>query len=313
MVQDYYQRLGVSRTASPDDIKKAYRKLARQHHPDHNPGNASAEERFKQVNEAFEVLSDPKKRRLYDEFGDDAAKLGWDEKKADAYRSYRRPPSGGGPGFGGMPFDFGGAGGDGAGFDFESILGEMFGGRGRRGGARAGGDVEMRLEVDLADAVLGAERSIVAGGRRLTVRIPPGVDTGSRVRLAGQGEPGDRGGPAGDLFVEVRVRPHPSVRRDGKDLYADLPVTLREAALGAEVPVPIFGGSGKVTIRPGTQSGMKLRLRGKGVPGLRGSEAGDLYFVVQVKIPPSLDDAARRALDVLESAYTADVRADLKL
>jgi len=311
MVQDYYQRLGVSRTASADEIKKAYRKLARQHHPDHNPGSKASEDRFKDVNEAFEVLSDPKKRRLYDEFGDDAAKMGWDEKKADTYRAYRR--GGGGPG-GGPHFDFNAA--DMGGVDFESILGEMFGargGRGRRGMPRAGGDLETSLEVGLSDAVLGGERAIVVQGRRLSVKIPPGVDTGSRIRLAGQGEPGDRGGPPGDLFVVLTVASHPRARREGPDLYVDLPVTLQEAALGAEVHVPVFGGSGKVTIRPGTQSGTKLRLKGKGVPGLKGGAAGDLYFVVQVKLPTHLDEAATKAIELLERFYTGDVRADLKL
>lgn len=316
MVQDYYQRLGVSRTASADEIKKAYRKLARQHHPDHNPGSSSAEEKFKQVNESFEVLSDPKKRRMYDEFGEDAAKLGWDEKKADAFRAYRQ----GGPttrgGGGGMPFDFNFNTGDAGGIDFESILGEMFGargGRGRRAGPRAGGNLQTSLGVDLADAVLGGERTIMVHGRRLSVRIPPGVDTGSRIRLAGQGEPGERGGPPGDLFVELTVAPHPSVRRESQDLYVDLPVTAREAALGAEVHVPVFGGSGKVTIRPGTQSGTKLRLKGKGVPALKGGAPGNLYYVVQVKLPATLDEGARKALEALERAYTGDVRADLKL
>ena len=315
-MQDYYQRLGVSRTASADEIKKAYRKLARQHHPDHNPGSSSAEEKFKQVNEAFEVLSDPKKRRMYDEFGDDAAKLGWDEKKADAFRAYRQGPSRGG-GFGGPgggQYDFNV--GDASGFDFESILGEMFGsprGRSRRGGPRAGSDLEARLEVGLSDAVLGGERTISVHGRRLSVKIPAGVETGSRIRLAGQGEPGERGGPPGDLFVDLTVAPHPMVRREAQDLYVDLPVKLTEAALGAEVQVPVFGGSGKVTIRPGTQSGTKLRLKGKGVPALKGGAPGDLYFVVQVKLPGTLDEGARKALEVLERAYTHDVRADLKL
>jgi DnaJ-class molecular chaperone len=214
-----------------------------------------------------------------------------------------------------MPFDFS-VGGDAGGVDFESILGEMFGargGRGRRRGPRAGGDLQTSLAVDLADAVLGGERTIVVHGRRLSVKIPQGVETGSRIRLAGQGEPGDRGGPPGDLFVEISVAPHPAVRREGQDLYVDLPVTAKEAALGAEVHVPVFGGSGKVTIRPGTQSGTKLRLKGKGVPALKSGLTGDLYFVVQVKLPGTLDEAARKALEALELAYTGDVRADLKL
>lgn len=314
---DYYQRLGVSRESSADEIKKAYRKLARQFHPDHNPGDKVAEDKFKQVNEAFEVLSDPKKKKLYDEFGDDAAKLGWDEKKAEQFRAYRNGSFGGMPGgsSGGMPFDFGfNVGGD-AGFDFESILGQMFGAQrgGRRSGPRAGGDLQTTMEISLRDAIVGAEKQLLVNGRRLSVKVPAGVDTGSRVRLAGQGEPGDRGGPPGDLFVEIAVAPHPHVRREGQDLYVDLPVTVREAMLGAEVKVPIFGGSGTVTLKPGTQAGTKLRLRGKGAPGLRGGPAGDLYFVVQVKLPEHLDDAAKKAAEALEKSYGRDVRADFKL
>ncbi len=308
-MQDYYQRLDVKRGASADEIKKAYRKKAKQYHPDHNPGDKAAEEKFKQLNEAFEVLSDDKKRRLYDEFGDEAAKLGWDEGKAAQYRAYK---SGGGfqgsPG--GFHVDFGG-GGEG-GFDFESILSEMMGGnRRRRAGPRAGGDVSANLGVTLADAVLGAERALNVGGRRISVKIPAGVETGSRIRLAGQGEPGEAGGPPGDLFLDLTVEPHPLVRREGQDLTLDLPVTLGEDASGAEVRVPVFGGSVTVTVRPGTQSGTRLRLKGKGVPGLRGGPAGDLYLVVQAKLPEPLSDDDRRALTALR--YEGDVRAKLAL
>jgi curved DNA-binding protein len=310
MGQDYYQRLSVGRGASADEIKKAYRKLAKQYHPDHNPGDKAAEEKFKSLNEAFEVLSDAKKRRLYDEFGDDAAKLGWDEKKADQFRAYRSgggmPGGGGGFAGGGMP-----------GVDFEDLLSQMFGaqvrGGGRRAGPRAGGDLNAELEVTLADAVLGGEKIIMLNGKRLSVKIPAGVETGSRIRLAGQGEPGDRGGPPGDLFIDVAVAEHPLVRRDGQDLHLELPVTLGEAALGAEVRVPVFGGSGTVTLRPGTQSGTKLRLKGKGVPGLRGGPAGDLYLMVAIKLPEQLDDASRKAIQALDTQYGTDVRAKLAL
>ena len=326
MVQDFYQRLNVPRGASADEVKKAYRKLAKQYHPDHNAGDKHAEEKFKALNEAFEVLSDPKKRKMYDEFGEDAAKLGWDEAKADQFRAYRsgassRAGGGGyaGGGFpGGFPGGFGGAGGD---VDFESILSEMFGQqvRGSRGGGRraagprAGGDVQAGLEVNLIDAVLGAERTIMLNGKRLAVKIPPGVETGSKIRLAGQGEPGDRGGPPGDLFLEVTVLEHPLVRREGADLYLDLPVTVREAALGGEVKVPVFGGSVTVTLKPGTQSGTKLRLRGKGVPGLKGGAPGDLFLVVMVKLPEVLDESAKKAIETLEKHYLGDVRSKLTL
>ena len=314
-MQDFYQRLNVARGASADEIKKAYRKLAKQYHPDHNPGDKGAEEKFKALNEAFEVLSDAKKRRMYDEFGDDAAKLGWDEAKAEQFRAYRAGPrQSGGGGFPGG-FQGGGFGGDGGQVDFESILSEMFGQqrRGRKAGPRAGGDVQAAMEVTLADAVLGAEKQFTLHGRRLSVKIPAGVENGSRVRLTGQGEPGERGGPPGDLFLDITVAEHPLVRREGADLFLDLPVTIGEAALGAEIKVPVFGGSGTVTLRPGTQSGTKLRLRGKGVPGLRGTPAGDLFLVVMIKLPEHLDDPTRKAITSLEKHYAGDVRAKLAL
>jgi DnaJ-class molecular chaperone len=203
------------------------------------------------------------------------------------------------------------------GVDFEDLLSQMFGaqvrGGGRRAGPRAGGDLNAELEVTLADAVLGGEKIIMLNGKRLSVKIPAGVETGSRIRLAGQGEPGDRGGPPGDLFIDVAVAEHPLVRRDGQDLHLELPVTLGEAALGAEVRVPVFGGSGTVTLRPGTQSGTKLRLKGKGVPGLRGGPAGDLYLMVAIKLPEQLDDASRKAIQALDTQYGTDVRAKLAL
>lgn len=323
MVQDFYQRLNVPRGASADEVKKAYRKLAKQYHPDHNAGDKHAEEKFKALNEAFEVLSDPKKRKMYDEFGEDAAKLGWDEAKADQFRAYRsganaRGGYAGGGGFQGGGFPGGFPGGFSGETDFESILSEMFGqtrrGGGRRAaGPRAGGDVQAGLEVNLIDAVLGAERTIMLNGKRLSVKIPPGVETGSKIRLAGQGEPGDRGGPPGDLFLELTVLEHPLVRREGADLYLDLPVTVREAALGGELKVPVFGGSVTVTLKPGTQSGTKLRLRGKGVPGLKGSPPGDLFLVIMVKLPEVLDESAKKAIETLDKHYLGDVRSKITL
>jgi DnaJ-class molecular chaperone len=314
MVNDYYQQLGVSRKASSDEVKKAYRKLAKQFHPDHNPNDKAAEEKFKVVNEAFEVLSDDKKRRLYDEFGADAAKFGWDEKKAEQLRAYRNGAytSSGSQGFGGMPFDFGGGGN----VDFESILGEMFGGgarRGRRSGARAGADLETSLEIPLRESVLGVEKALQVNGHRITVSIPAGVETGSRVRLLGQGAPGERGGAPGDLYVSIVVLDHPIVRRQGQDLFVDLPVTVEEAAFGGEIPVPTFSGPGTIALRPGTQSGTKLRLRGKGVPALKGGPTGDLYLVVHIKLPPVQDEKLKKAIQALASGYEQNVRADLKL
>jgi curved DNA-binding protein len=220
------------------------------------------------------------------------------------------------PGAGGMPFDFSGAGG-GEGFDFDSVLREMFGAqsRGRRRGPQpqAGADVSARLAITLPDAVLGCEKAFTVDHKKLTAKIPAGVDTGSRVRLAGQGEPGAHGGPPGDLYLELTIEPHAFLRREGQDLYLDLPVTVKEALLGADVAVPTLQGSGTVTIRPGSQSGTKLRLRGKGVPSLKGGAVGDLYFVLQVKLPETADDALKRAAEALELGYQGSVRANLKL
>ena len=308
MVDDYYQRLGVSRQASDDEVKKAYRQAAKKFHPDLNPGNKSAEEKFKQVTAAFEVLSDPKKRKLYDELGPEAEKLGFDEKKAQAYRQWKSagsPGMGGAPGMGGFDFDA-------QGVDLEDLLGQMFGQQ-RARGPRRGSDLQAVVQISLKEAITGTERNLEVDGRRVTVKIPAGVDTGTQVRAAGQGQRGPRGGASGDLMLEIEVLPHPLVRREGADLYLELPVTVREAVEGAQVRVPTFGGGGTVTLKPGSQSGTKMRLRGQGVPALRGGAAGDLYLVVQVKVPEGASEALRAAARALDSGYSGDVRSGLVL
>lgn len=314
--RDLYDILGVPRTASPDEIKRAYRKLAKRYHPDVNPGDKAAEERFKELTAASEVLSDPKRRKLYDEFGPDALRTGFDEKRAEEYRRYRSqgiPP-------GGMPFDFGdfrtvnvGGMGD---FDFSSIFGDLFGqaaGR-RRGGPfpADGANAEAELEVTLREAVLGGERELRVEGKTLRVKIPAGVTDGSQIRLSGQGGPGRHGGKAGDLFLKVRLAEHPLVRREGRDLFLDLPVTVPEAVDGAEVTLPTFEGPVRFRVPPGSQSGKKIRLRGKGLPDLRGGARGDMYAVVKIVLPePSekLEKAAR----ALEPLYKEDPRAAISL
>jgi curved DNA-binding protein len=317
--RDLYDILGVSRTATAEEIKKAYRRLAKQHHPDVNPGNKAAEEKFKEASAAFEVLSDEKRRNLYDEFGADALRTGFDEKRADEYRRWKRqgaPP-------GGMPFDFGDFAtvnvGDMGSFDFGSIFGEIFGGgaRGRARGRRApfptpGADAIAEVEISLRDAVLGAERDVRVDGRTLRVKIPPGVGDGSRIRLAGQGGPGASGGPAGNLFLEVRLAEHPHVRREAKDLFLDLPVTVPEAVSGAEVRLPTFEGPVSLRVPRGAQSGMRLRLRGKGLPDLKGGPRGDLYAVIQVVLPQPTE-AVERAVRPLADLYEGDPRAGISL
>jgi curved DNA-binding protein len=316
--RDLYEILGVSRTASVDEIKKAYRKLAKQYHPDVNPGNKAAEEKFKEVTAAFEVVSDEKRRKLYDEFGADALRTGFDEKKAEEYRRWKRQ----GAPQGGMPFDLGDFEtvnvGDFGAFDFGSIFGDLFGGgparaRVRRGPLRqAGVDAQARIEISLREAVLGSERDLRLDGRTLRVKIPAGVSDGSQIRLAGQGGPGAHGGPSGDLFLEVKIRQHPHVRVDGRDLHVDLPVTIPEAVNGAEVRLPTFEGPVSLRVPKGAQNGTRLRLRGKGLPDLKGGPRGDLYATVQLVLPPE-SDALRKAARALEGLYQGDPRAGISL
>jgi len=315
--RDLYEILGVSRSASVEEIKRQYRKLAKKYHPDVNPGNKQAEERFKEITAASEVLSDPRRRKLYDEFGPDSLRTGFDEKKAEAYRQWR----GQGPaGPGGVPFDFGDfqqvdlGGGFGT-FDFGSIFGDLFGGgRGRRAGPgpMPGQSAESEIAVGLREAVLGGERELRVDGRTLRVRIPPGVIEGSQIRLAGQGGPGAFGGRAGDLYLRVHLEEHPLVRREGKDLFIDLPVTVPEAVEGAEVTLPTFEGPVRLRVPAGAQAGTKLRLRGKGLPDLKGGPRGDLHAVVKIVLPePS--DPLRRAVEPLASLYKGDPRAGISL
>jgi curved DNA-binding protein len=318
--RDLYEILGVSRTASAAELKTAYRKLAKKYHPDMNPGDRAAEERFKEVTAAAEVLTDPKRRALYDEFGADSLRSGFDPAKAAEYRQWKR--HGAAPG--GMPFDFGDFQqvnvGDYGSFDFGTIFEDLFGrGAGprarRAAGAprvRHGADAAGELEVDLREAVLGGERDVRVDDRTLRVRIPPGVTDGSTIRLAGQGGPGAHGGRAGDVLLRVRLREHPLVRRDGKDLSVDLPVTVPEAVLGGEVTLPTFEGPVRVRVPPGSQTGRRLRLRGKGLPDLRGGPRGDLYAVLQVVLPaPS--ERLEKAVKPLEALYKGDPRAGLSL
>jgi len=380
--RDLYQILGVSKGASADEIKKAYRKLARKHHPDVNPGNKEAEERFKEVTAAFEILSDPKKRAMYDEFGPEAAKLGFDPQKAEAFRQWRSAQRGGGgggfPGFEGVDFS--------QDFDLGDILGSIFGGggRGRRGRPSgpvavptAGEDVTLELTISLEEAVKGGERAVsfrhpvrcdrcagtgeLAGGgkarvcptcggtgrdalggvlgrpcatcggsgrlanacpkcggtgtlseqTRVTVRIPQGIEAGQKIRAAGQGGAGTRGGPPGDLYLVVSIAPHPLMRREGHDLHLTLPITVGEAMKGAEVRCPTFDGEVTLKVPAGSQSGRKLRLKGLGVPSIKGGGRGDLYVELQVVLPEHPSEAVRRAAEEIDRAYERDIRAGL--
>jgi len=311
MSDSYYDILGIPPKASEAEIKKAYRRLAKKYHPDVNPDDKNAEEKFKELNKVFEVLSDKKKRALYDEFGQEAEAFGFDEKKASAYRAYKSAASHSNhEGFGHSAYSYEAKGPPG--FDFESLFGQMFG---RRPPAPAKGvDFHMRMTLNLSEAVRGVERKVQINGKSLSVKIPAGVDKGSQVRLAGQGSPGERKGPPGDLFIEIDVLPHPLVKREGNDLFMELPLTVREAALGAEVQVPTFTGDVTVSVQPGTQSGTRLRLKQRGAPSLKkGGAAGHLFLIVHIQVPPIESPTHVHAIEHLETAYKTNVRERLKL
>jgi molecular chaperone DnaJ len=355
--EDYYKVLGVKRGASQDEIRKTYRRLARKYHPDVNPGDKAAEEKFKQLSEAYDVLSDPKKREVYDKYGM------YSENVQDAARG----AAGGG-------FDFGGfdwstfTSGAGGGTSFKDIFSDLFGGGARtttqaRPQAQRGADIEIPLALSFEEAIngmttnLSVRRSDVCarcggsgetgvgqitcptckgagkvsafGGRlrfdqtcadchgtgkrrqpcaachgkgavpkteTVKVRIPAGVDTGSRVRVAGKGEAGTGKAPPGDLFIITNVSPHPVFTRKGDNIYCTIPITLPEAALGAKIEVPTVSGKAQLRIPPGTQSGQLFRLREKGAPSLRGSTRGDQYVEVKIVLPKIIDEDSKELL-----------------
>ncbi|MGE0826925.1 MAG: molecular chaperone DnaJ [Candidatus Binatia bacterium] len=372
--KDLYTILGLSRTASTDEIKKAYRQLARKYHPDVNPGNKDAEERFKDISFAHDVLSDNQKRKLYDEFGEEGLQPGFDPEKMRAYRQWSATGGGG----------FGQRGGRAAaGFGFEDVFGDILGnfGRGRaHPDLTPGEDLEYTLELDLLEVVRGASKTIAiqrpsicttchgtgdrpgrqsvscpeCGGQghvrigtgpvafsrtcarcggagklrpggcsqcggngritapeRLTVKIPAGVDEGSRIRLAGKGAASVGGGSAGDLYLEIRVRPHPTLSRKGLDLSLDLPITIGEAINGMTVTVPTPHGEVKLKIPANSQSGHVLRLKGKGVIDEKTNARGDLYIKLMIQVPSAGGESLRHAAEQLDRYYTENPRKDL--
>jgi curved DNA-binding protein len=302
--RDYYEVLGVERGASEAEIRRAYRKLARHYHPDINkePG---ADDRFKEISEAYEVLRDPEKRSRYD-------RLGANWRAGDDVSG-----SAGFDGFGGFGADQGGVRvqfGDGAEFSdfFESLFGSR--GAGARGGfqgfAARGADHEAVLELTLEEAAAGGRRDLQLGdGRGYEVNIPAGVRDGQRIRLAGQGGQGRAGGSAGDLFLRVRIKPHPRFRLEGRDLHVELPVAPWEAALGANVAVPTLEGSAKVKVPAGSSSGRRLRLRGQGFPGPKGGH-GDLYATIQIRVPRRMSDRERDLFEQLAAASSFNPRSE---
>ncbi|HIC94464.1 MAG TPA: J domain-containing protein [Anaerolineae bacterium] len=299
--KDYYRILGVDRNATEKEIKQAYRRLARKYHPDVNPGDKEAEERFKEINEAYEVLSDPEKRRKYDQLGaswQQWQRMGGDPRDFDWSQWFSREWPGGR-----VHVEYGDLGdlfGEGL---FSDFFRAIFGDVGTRPRVRwwearpryaRGQDYEQPVEITLEEAFRGTKRVLERDGRRLEVTIPPGVKTGSRVRIAGQGGPGIGGGRPGDLYLKVTVLPHPIFERRGDDLHCEVPVDLYTAVLGGEVRVPTLEGDVMLKIPPGTQGGQTFRLRGKGMPNLRNPrQRGDLYVKVRVQVPQDLSQRER--------------------
>ena len=310
--RDYYEVLGVSRSASADEIKKAYRKLAKKHHPDANPDDESAQKVFAEITEAYEVLSDEEKRKKYDQFGHDWSRV---------------------QGAGGNPFQ--GFQGGSTNFDLDDILGGMFGGGGGGGFRGAGGpgfggfggrqapprpqkgqDVKTEIQVPFQVGALGGEHELTLRSQgkteRVTVKIPAGIDSGAIIRLGGQGYPGQNGGAAGDVLVTVQIAAHPWFRREGSNLVLDVPVTASEAALGAKIDVPTLSdGTVVLSVPPGASSGAKLRLRGKGVRNRKTGEAGDQIVVLKIVVPKELDDQTRQLFEQLAELDTSEPRENL--
>jgi molecular chaperone DnaJ len=290
--KDFYKILGVAKDATEADIKKTYRKLARQFHPDSNPGDAKAEAKFKEISEAFSVLSDKEQRKEY-----------------DAVRAMG----------GGARFT---AGGQGAGGGFEDVFSNLFGGGGRGFpggfgggfdfGPTAGVDLTARTSIDFIDSIKGATIKLsLQGVEPLNVKIPAGVQDGQRIKLRGKGRPSPNGGPSGDLIVTVRVKPHPVFSRDGANLRVTVPVTFTEAALGANILVPTLGGEPvKLKIHPGIPNGRVLRIQGRGVDS--GNTRGDLLATIEVAVPSHLSEKAKKALQEFQEAMPdEDLRQDL--
>ena len=366
--KDYYELLGVSKGASEADLKKAFRKMARKYHPDVNPGDKSSEPKFKEINEAYEVLSDAKKRKQYDQFGHAAFDQGFGQG----------PGQGPGPGqgFEGFARGAGFSGGQG----FEDIFGNIFGERARPRGPAKGEDITYAVEVDLEDAIFGKTMQVdlkrevscaVCGGtgsqpgtsrrtcptcmgsgsvsqgrgylqmaqpcptchgegtinpnpckscngsgvvqksERINVKIPPGVDNGSKVRMAGLGSPGEKGGPPGDVYIVTKVRPHPYFERKGDNLYSEAAVTVKEAALGEKIEIPTVDGLVSLSLPEGVQTGQQLKLRGKGVPHFGGGGVGDHYATIRVVTPTGLPERGKELLRELDRLHPSNPRAGI--
>jgi len=377
MAKDFYKSLGVKKDATAEAIKKTYRKLARKWHPDVNPGNKEAERKFQEISEAYDALGDEKKRKLYDEFGEEGLQSGFDAEKARQYKQWGAYQQARG-GERGAPF--------GRYHSYEDIFGDIFGagggaaGFGRRGPV-AGRDLEHEITLDLISSLRGLDTELamqkvtacsscqgsgmdpkstfsnctacggsgrinvaqgpmqftkpcsqcggrgrtgkpcapcggsgrVMGTERIRVSIPAGVKEGSKVRVAGKGEPGLEDGPPGDLYLVVHIQPHPILTREGDNLYMEVPITVREAVAGATITIPTVDGAVNVKVPPGSQSGQTLKLRGKGAPNPKTRQRGDLLAKIIVKVPKSDDREIVEAAEKMERFYKEDVRASIRL
>jgi molecular chaperone DnaJ len=331
--RDYYEVLGVPKGASEADIKKSYRRLARKLHPDVNPGDKTSEKKFQEVQEAYDVLKDPEKRRAYDRFGHAASSPGFDPEAAAGFGRAGSPFGGGESPFGNVSFES---------TDFSELFGNLFGGSARaRTGPEKGEPSYGAIEVPFRDAVLGGTATLslrrektcstcggtgrvgrnacstchgagrVAETERVRIRIPEGTADEGTIRIPGKGGPGVRGGEPGDLFVTVHVAPHSYFERVGDDVHGVVPITVKEAYAGAEIDVPTIHGTVRAKIPAGTQGRQKFRLRGKGVKSPRTGETGDHIYTVKIAIPGNRTPAGFDAATLLDSLYEKTVRADL--
>ena len=312
MAEDYYQVLGVDKKASADVIKKAYRKLALKWHPDKNPNNKAAEEKFKKISEAYAVLSDAKKREQYDKFGS-ADQFRQQYSQEDIFRDFdldeilRGFGFGGGRGAGRTTFRTGRRGGAGVRDNddpFAGIFGGMGGGQQYAQMAEKGQDAEYNLSISLEESVFGADKKISFQLENriedISVKIPPGISSGKKLRLPGKGLSGYNGGPSGDLYLNISILPHPIFARDGNDLYIEKTIKFTQAALGTTIDVPTLDGSTKrLKLSPGTQNNTKIRMKGYGVPGLKGAPKGDQFVKINIDVPKKLSDKQIKLIEQL--------------